>query len=194
MVEVAESPCPQIVLDVGCGKGELLRIIGQKLSGFECVGIDIGDAIYEAKRRTTLARLRNVQLVRADCLLLPFRSESLEMVFCASVLEHLLDALPAVLEIERILVTDGRLVVGMPTENRVYRILRKIARLEKPKNHYHEGAQLEELLLSRFTNTESFVLPFSLLPRFLSLYIILLCTKKSGKNTPACENTDHNPS
>jgi ubiquinone/menaquinone biosynthesis C-methylase UbiE len=180
MVEVVGSTSPDIVLDVGCGKGELLRIIGEKFRGSECVGVEIGNVIHEAKRKATLARLGNVQLVRADCLLLPFRSKSSNIIFCASVLEHLPQALPALREMERILVSDGKLVVGVPTENRVYRILRKIVGLPIPRDHYHQGTQLEELILNKFANVESFTLPFSMLPRFLSLYIILSCAPQKS--------------
>jgi SAM-dependent methyltransferase len=193
-VEVMESCNPLFALDIGCGKGELLTILAEKFAGSECVGIDIGSDLSVAKQKAAVAHLQNVQFIRADCMLLPFRSESLELVFCSSVLEHLLDALPAVLEIERILLSGGKAIVGIPTENRMYQILRAIAGLRKPKDHYHQGTQLEELLLDRFGNAEPFILPFSWLPRFLSLYIILLCSKEFAGNTPAAKNdNEHCP-
>lgn len=172
------------MLDIGCGKGELLTIIAKKFSASECIGIEIEDDLYEAKVKTTRAGLGNVQFVRADCSLLPFRSRSVQLVFCASVLEHLLNALPAVLELDRIVESDGKLVIGLPTENRAYQISRWIVGLRKPKDHYHRGTDLETLLASRFANPKSTTLPFSFLPRFLSLYIVLICGKRSEPRPP----------
>jgi ubiquinone/menaquinone biosynthesis C-methylase UbiE len=177
MVQATQSSNPRILLDVGCGRGELLVIAAKRLPGSECIGIDVGNNLGEAKRTTRVECLENVQLVKADCALLPFKSESVQLVFCASVLEHLVNVLPTVLEIERILQLDGSLVIGVPTENHLYRIARWLVGLQKPKDHYHQGANIEVLVESRFVNHQSLMLPFSFLPRLLSLYMVIVCNQ-----------------
>jgi ubiquinone/menaquinone biosynthesis C-methylase UbiE len=183
MAQVAESSNARVILDIGCGKGELLQIIAKRPLRYEYVGIDIGVNIDDAKRRAKLERMENTQFLKADCTHLPFRSNSSQLVFCASILEHLPDVPPAISELDRVLEVDGKLVVGVPTENHVYQLSRAIAGLQKPTDHYHKGAYLETLLARRFPHTKSTTLPFSFLPRSLSLYSVLECGKHLDSET-----------
>jgi ubiquinone/menaquinone biosynthesis C-methylase UbiE len=191
MARVSQSCKPRVLLDVGCGKGELLVIAAKSLPDSECIGIDIGKSLREAKRKAKVENIQNVQFVKADCTLLPFRSGSLQLVFCASVLEHLVDVPSALLEIERILELDGRLVIGVPTENRVYQISRAMVGLRKPTDHFHQGAYIEALAASRFADHQSEMLPFSFLPRFLSLYIVLVCNRFGPKTMCVDTSNQH---
>jgi ubiquinone/menaquinone biosynthesis C-methylase UbiE len=177
MVRVVRSCKPRVLLDVGCGKGELLPIVSSTFAGSVYVGIDFGVNLDEAKRKAQLHDLSNAQFVKADCRFLPIASNSSQLVFCASMLEHLLEVRPALSEIERVLEPDGRLVVGVPTENRLYQIARAVVGLQKPADHYHEGRYLEALLSEKFPDMKSTTLPFSFLPKSLSLYRVLVCRK-----------------
>ena len=177
MAQVVRSCKPRVMLDIGCGKGELLPIISTKFAGSVYVGIDIGVNLDEAKRKAQLHDVLNAQFVKADCKFLPIRSNSSQLVFCASILEHLLEVSPALSELERVLELDGKLVVGVPTENRLYQISRAVVGLQKPADHYHKGMYLEALLAQKFPDTKSTALPFSFLPKGLSLYRVLICRK-----------------
>jgi len=178
MAQVAESSSARVILDIGCGKGELLMIVADRSSGSEYVGVDLGTNLQEAKRKAKLGKLQNANFVKADCTCLPFRSNSSQLVFCASLLEHLPDVLPALSELDRILEIDGKLVVGIPTENRAYQVSRAITGLQKPSDHFHSGVYVETLLARKFPHTKSTTLPFSFLPRSLSLYSVLVCGKR----------------
>ena len=115
-------------------------IVADRSSEAEYVGMDLGTNLQEAKRKAKAGKLQNADFVKADCTHLPFRSKSSQLVFCASILEHLPDVLPALSELDRVLEIDGKLVVGLPTENRVYQVSRAIAGLQKPSDHFHKGA------------------------------------------------------
>jgi ubiquinone/menaquinone biosynthesis C-methylase UbiE len=180
MAQVAQSCNPLVMLDIGCGKGELLQVIAKRPPGYEYVGIDIGGNLNEAKSKAKLERMENTQFLKADCTLLPLRSNSSQLVFCASILEHLPDVPSALSELERVLEIDGKLVVGVPSENHVYHISRAIAGLQRPSDHYHKGAYLATLLAGKFPRVKSATLPFSFLPRSLSLYSVLVCGKGSN--------------
>ena len=178
MVRVAGSPAPGLILDIGCGRGELLRVLTKEFSHSEFLAVDLGDDIFVARRRIKGKDVRSLQFVRADVRLLPLRSCCSQLVFCASVLEHLPDVLPAILEMRRILGRGGRLVVGVPTENRVYHIARKLAGFRKPADHHHQGTLVDKLLRDKLDLSISRKLPFSLLPRFLALYLVSVYEKE----------------
>ena len=138
----------------------------------------LGPIFRRQREKRNLGKLQNASFVKADCMHLPFRSNSSQLVFCASILEHLPDVLPALSELDRILEINGKLVVGLPTENRAYQVSRAIAGLKKPSDHFHGGAYVETLLARKFPHTKSTALPFSFLPRSLSLYSVLVCGKR----------------
>lgn len=72
------------VLEVGCGAGRFLEIIGH--SPATIVGVDLTRAIDVSRQNT--AHLPNVHLVQADVYDLPFRPESFSHVYSIGVLHH----------------------------------------------------------------------------------------------------------
>ncbi len=99
------------VLDLGCGRGELLVAVAE--AGAMAVGVDFsGDAL--ALARDTAARLgARVHLVRARAEALPLRGGSLHAALATDIVEHLPDPdlRAALAEVRRILVPAGRVVV-----------------------------------------------------------------------------------
>lgn len=174
MAQVIEPCDAQVILDIGCGRDELLKMLAKKFPRSECVGIDIARDLRDL-REANLSRFQNEQFLRADCTHLPLRPKSSQLVFCASLLEHLPSVELAVSELQRVLQFEGTLVVGIPTENRLYSIARKLACMRKPSDHFHKSGYLEAILERKFVRSRVRKLPFSFLPNFLSLYHVLVC-------------------
>jgi len=189
MVRSVQSHNLKLILDMGCGRGELLEILAGKFAGAEYVAIDLGKEIYAARKGARANNLQSVHFMRADCRFMPLRSASSQLVFCASVLEHLPDVLPAMLEIARILDSSGKLVVGAPTENALYGMGRRLVGLRKPVDHFHQGVRLEAVIDRKFTRSLSRKLPFSFLPTFLALYLISVYEKSREPIACASDTT-----
>jgi SAM-dependent methyltransferase len=184
MARMAQRTSATVILDIGCGKGQLLKLIADEQTGSSCIGIDINRDIYLAKEEAKLERYQNVQFLRADCTYLPLRPECSQLAFCASVLEHLHNVQGALHEVSGVLAPGGKLVAGIPTENWAYRLGRKVARLRKPVDHYYRAEYLEGMLEREFTQHRVLKLPFRLIPRGLSLYLITVCVKNSRLQKP----------
>lgn len=78
----------KLVLDGGCGKGRHLEVT----AGFGArmiVGVDLGEAVYVARKSTK--DLPNVEVVRGDILCLPFKPGVFDYVYSVGVLHHLPD-------------------------------------------------------------------------------------------------------
>jgi hypothetical protein len=71
---------------------------------------------------------------------------------------------------QRVLEPEGTLVVGLPTENRLYGIARRLMGLRKPADHFHKCGYVEAILDREFMSSHARKLPLSFLPNFLSLY------------------------
>jgi SAM-dependent methyltransferase len=177
MMKVARGYDGKLLVDLGCGGGELLTMLAGKFSECECLGIDTSEEIYGVKREAAAKPLHGIHFVRADCRFLPLKSGCSRLLFCASVLEHLPKVQPAAFEISRVLQLGGRFIAGIPTENLLYRIARGVTGLTKPADHYHRGVRIQEILERSFTRIGLRILPFPALPRSLGLYMVLVFIK-----------------
>ena len=104
----------QLVLDLGCGSGRATRLLEK--AGKKVIGLDIS---AEALRRAS--RLGGASsYVQADCdAQPPFADQSFEAVYCAEVIEHLLDPESLVRECYRLLKPAGILFLSTPYHARI---------------------------------------------------------------------------
>jgi len=103
------------VLDLGCGAGRFLRAIAD--AGAAPVGVEIAEAALERARRTAPgAELHRVDPDGA----LPLGDNSIDLVWCSEVLEHVADTAHLLTEVRRVLAPDGgRLLVTTPCHGRL---------------------------------------------------------------------------
>ena len=95
---------PQNMLDVGCGDGILLSLVGDQVDRF---GVDIvqGAPAYAESARYFMRDVSNG---------LPFSDATFDVVHSSELIEHLLDTRAFLRECMRVLRPGGRLVVSTP--------------------------------------------------------------------------------
>jgi ubiquinone/menaquinone biosynthesis C-methylase UbiE len=95
------------LLEVGCGVGAVLAVLGQEYPGLRLSGVDIESKQLEFAR-THLARARvEATLTEGDALALPFDDGSFDHVWMMWFLEHVADPPEALREARRVLVAGG---------------------------------------------------------------------------------------
>lgn len=94
------------ILDVGCGTGANLKMLG--LYG-EAEGVDISEQAVDFCRRRGLANVKQGAIEK-----LPYENESFDLVTALDVLEHLDDDAGGLREMHRVLRTDGTLLLFVP--------------------------------------------------------------------------------
>jgi len=102
----------KVLLDVGCGPGNFL-IAALKEGPKQIVGIDpdehfLAASHNELKRQSS----KNFTLLKGTAAELPFADESFDIVTCFLVLAHVLDDRNTMIELGRVLKTEGILVVS----------------------------------------------------------------------------------
>jgi SAM-dependent methyltransferase len=105
-----------VVIDIGCGSGVQLRLIGN-LGYARAIGIDVNlNAIRFARGRG----LPNTEFIIADAQYLPVKSSSADNIICAEIIEHLKSPDLLANEIERVLKQGGEVVITTPNDQSVW--------------------------------------------------------------------------
>lgn len=109
------APAPRLVLDLGCGNGELLAALAARYPGAQLVGVEVS----RGRARTAAARLGGrAQVAQTPGSgRLPLADRSFDLVLVTEVIEHLKDPLSLLREVRRLLAPGGRLAVTAPNSD-----------------------------------------------------------------------------
>jgi ubiquinone/menaquinone biosynthesis C-methylase UbiE len=99
------------LLEVGCGVGAVLAVLGQEFPGIRLTGVDIEPKQLEFARGHLERSGVEATLVEGDALALPFDDGSFDHVWLMWVLEHIADPPAALREARRVLVPGGAITV-----------------------------------------------------------------------------------
>jgi ubiquinone/menaquinone biosynthesis C-methylase UbiE len=112
MLERAALTSGDAVLDVGCGPGDDLFDLAERVGdGGRLVGIDASEVMIAAARRRAEERGLPVAFEVGEATALPFADGTFDVCRAARVLEHLDDPGGALAEMARVTRPDGRIVV-----------------------------------------------------------------------------------
>ena len=111
----AGLPAGYRVLEVGCGSGDVLRVLESSATDGTVIGMDLYmQGLQNAKRR-----IPHALLVRGDATRPPF-SVRFDVVGMFDVLEHLDDDVGALRGIGRLLTDEGFLLLSVPADPRLW--------------------------------------------------------------------------
>ena len=138
------TPRGRRVLDIGCGRGQSLKILSQY--GYECYGTELSAFAARAASSVSQARIFTQSLL--DC---HFPDRFFDLVLMWHVLEHLPNPKEVIGEIFRILTPGGTLLLCVPNIESIQARLsgRRWFHLDLPRHLYHYSPSALRSLLAR---------------------------------------------
>ena len=106
------------MLDVGCGEGRHIFGIMQNYPEMKCIGLDMDDdSLVKAEEGYEFFESisnAGAEFLKGSAYSLPFQNNSLDLIVCSEVLEHLHHYNDAVKEIHRVLKPGGKFYASVP--------------------------------------------------------------------------------
>ena len=139
-------------LDIGCGPGQIVLKLAQRLPGWQFIGVDrsanmVRQAISardELAHRTSQDLAARVQFSMADGCKLPLPVSSVDLVLCNSVLHHLEQPGQLFAEIARVTAPDGAILL---------RDLQRPSRLKYPLHVRWHGRHYSGLMYKLYCDS-----------------------------------------
>jgi len=166
------------VLDLGCGSGRYAKRVRSSYLGVDHSGEMVKKASCVGS------------VVRADAGGLPFRDDSIPVVVASGLLEHLPNLAQVLVEVRRILVEGGELIVLQPCENLLYRLGRRMTTARHARSvgidyprylkreHIWTCTQVLEIADQVLTRDLSVGIPFGIPVIGVNVYVAVRYTKK----------------
>ena len=108
----------EIVLDLGTGSGYLAFAIAKENPSNKVIGLDIVEnTLKRNSEKAKQQNLSNLQFVAYDGIKLPFKDESIDVIYSRYALHHFPDIHYTFSELKRVLKPKGRIVLSDPTPN-----------------------------------------------------------------------------
>ena len=147
-VELHLSPC-DVLADLGCGREYRFLKRNYRVAR-KCWGLDIGAVDGDEE---------NITIRQADITgCLPFAADSLDLVTCLAVLEHIENPLPVLSECRRVLRPGGRLILTTPSERgiRVHEVMRRLALVRDVEEGEHKDFSMSKERLKGWVRQAGF--------------------------------------
>lgn len=97
----------EVVMDVGCGTGELMNTIHKSHKSVSLIGVDISKKMLDKASKV----VPNAKLIKADSAEIPVADKSVDIIVSSASFHHYEHPDLVILEWDRILKNDGYLIV-----------------------------------------------------------------------------------
>jgi len=116
--QLISAPHPSTVLEIGCGYGAGIIYLSYHAPTGIMIGVDVDKTVIcQAQVTARYLNVKNLHFIVASASNLPLRDAALDLIICQEVIEHIKDPNSLLVQSERALKNQGKLLVTTPTTN-----------------------------------------------------------------------------
>jgi 2-polyprenyl-3-methyl-5-hydroxy-6-metoxy-1,4-benzoquinol methylase len=130
------------IIDFGCGTGILLPSASNRAE--KVYGIDL--TLAPAKILVDHYNLANVVLLAPEIAMQEIPDKSIDIILCGEVLEHIQDLNATLTQFKRMARNNAHLLITLPTENKLYKLGRKLAGFSG-EYHLQDSLEIQEIII-----------------------------------------------
>ncbi len=104
---------PEQILEIGCSSGATGMAIKQKFPGVKYIGMDSDKELAEIAQ-TRLDRVIVSDIDKVQLNTVGFKKESVDLIICADILEHLYDPWKILFDLREYLTPNGKIITSIP--------------------------------------------------------------------------------
>lgn len=104
------------ILDLGCGPGELIEELNNKLNKFDITGVDFSEKMLEVSKK----RNPNAKHIQMDVAELNKLNDKFNIIICTHSLPYYKEPEKVMIELNRLLKDDGKIYIGFASGNNFY--------------------------------------------------------------------------
>ena len=101
-----------IILDLGCGPGVAICTLEKLNYNYKIVGVDQALPMLKKAKTNTKSAKATIGFLQGDIETLPFKTSSIDVIFCLGVISYLKSGRNAVFEIARVLKPQGIVILS----------------------------------------------------------------------------------
>ena len=121
VTEILVKNCHGLLLDIGCNDCSITRFLPKKQ--FKYIGTDIS--------RQALAKGKHHERILSDACNLPFQNNSVDVVSCFEIVEHMQEPRELIKEIVKVLKPNGKLLISTPNQQSLFIKIQDVAHLPR---------------------------------------------------------------
>jgi len=130
-----------ILLDAGCGPGNITAEISELIPDGKVVGVDYStEIINQARRDYPDSEYENLEFKPADIYQLDFADDTFDVVYMHQVLQHLRDPVSALVELRRVL-KPGGILASREADNGAFTWYPELPALDRWRELYRDVTQ-----------------------------------------------------
>ncbi|MBU3090749.1 class I SAM-dependent methyltransferase [Clostridium sp. CF011] len=136
---------PKKLLDVGCGTGNVLMKLVEN-SNIELYGLDISEKMIDMAKKN-LGNSADLKVSDSECM--PWKNNTFDVIVCNASFHHYPNPDKTLLEMKRILKSNGTLIIGDPTAPVVIRQVLNLYYKRSDTGDYkiYSKKEIEDLLI-----------------------------------------------
>ncbi|MBW9144686.1 class I SAM-dependent methyltransferase [Clostridium sp. CM027] len=136
---------PKKLLDVGCGTGNVLMKLVEN-SNIELYGLDISEKMIDMAKKN-LGNSADLKVSDSECM--PWKNNTFDVIVCNASFHHYPNPDKTLLEMKRILKSNGTLIIGDPTAPAVIRQVLNLYYKRSDTGDYkiYSKKEIEDLLI-----------------------------------------------